>query len=209
MEIEKPKGISSQLAMYVEDIDRLRRLGYTWAQIISFIIVIDKPLGLRLYERTIGIYHIQAKKKLANGTLIVEQESLTKGKRGPKPKIAQPCFGTDQPITTGEPSHESTQQASVIDPLVSHPVAEVRVAIPISPPAKPSINIDDVKPVAATNKAKPSTDVPSTTSIVEQLKSNVKAPLSSMLPVLTKQTSDKPAGSEGHKTNHYSINLDD
>jgi hypothetical protein len=80
IDLEKPKGIASQLTIYVDDINRLRHLGYTWAQVIGFISVVDKLLSLRLHDRTIGIHLISAQKKLAKGTLIVEQKSLTKAK---------------------------------------------------------------------------------------------------------------------------------
>lgn len=88
--LDKPDSIVAQLSVYMDDITKLRHKGYTWKQIANLVAVIDNDLGMCILKNTaIKAYYLRALKKLANGTLIVDQVSLTKGKRGPKPKIKQ------------------------------------------------------------------------------------------------------------------------
>lgn len=87
MNLDKPKGIVAQIAIYTDAITKLREIGFTWEQIAGLVAIIDTDLGKRIEKNTvIRAYYLRAKKKIACGSLIVEQESLTKGKRGPKPK---------------------------------------------------------------------------------------------------------------------------
>lgn len=153
MEIDKPKGIASQLAIYVDDINSLRNRGYTWDQILTLITTADATLGIRLKTTSIGMYCTRAKQKILDGTLIVEQESLTKAKRGPKPKIS-----ALQDNTTTEP------EQAIKTP--DEPVSSSR-------PAKPADLNEDTKQKIDIIGTLPQT-APSTSDLVSRLLSGKK-----------------------------------
>ena len=148
MEFNKPKGITSQLTVYVDAISQLRAKCYTWGQLVEMITLIDKPLGDRLNDKTLRTYYVNAQKKLARGNFIVDQESLTKAKRGPKPK------------------HTAIQ-----DNIDTKPEQTVVTA------TEPASANRSAKPVVLSNEAKPSSELaaptpqtaPSTSDLVSRL----------------------------------------
>lgn len=170
MEINKPKGITSQLTVYVDAISQLRAKCYTWGQLVEMITLIDKPLGDRLNDKTLRTYYVNAQKKLARGNFIIEQESLTKAKRGPKPKITaiQDTSNTEPEPTANTPAEPSS---------VSHP-------------AKPVVHKEEAKLSSELTSPTPQT-APSTSDLVSRLlsgKTRRIAPVDSSETESVKQT---------------------
>lgn len=149
MDLDKPKGIVAQVAKYTDSITQLRLSGYTWDQIVELVVNVDADLGKRVAKNTvIRAYYLRALKKLAGGTLIVEQESLTKAKRGPKPKITaiQDSFDTKPEQTANTPTKPANANRS----------------------SKPVVLSDEVKPSSELAAPTPQT-APSTSDLVSRL----------------------------------------
>lgn len=191
MNLDKPKGIVAQVAKYTDAITQLRQGGYTWEQITELVTNMDADLGKRVAKNTvIRAYYLRALKKLASGTLIIEQESLTKAKRGPKPK--QDTFNTEPEQTTKTPTE----------------------TVSVNRPAKPVVHKEDAKPVDLNDEAKPSSELagstpriaPSTSDLVSRLLSGKTGSIQPLNPVsgLTKTNETTP-----NKGNVSYINLDE
>jgi hypothetical protein len=173
MNLEKPNGLVSQIAVYTDDITRLRYKGYTWAQLAALVAIVDSDLGKRIAKNTvIRSYYLRALKKLADGTLIVEQESLTKGKRGPKPKVKE-SDSCNTPVSA-EPEYPTMEhrEARIAGRNVPRFITPAKPPV-ITEPAKSIETITPAKPAVVMEQGKPAisdTGAPTSVSIIEKLR---------------------------------------